>query len=55
MHRQILRIWSGLFEDIGSALENRVVARFTAAESGYTEVTFGAIYGDDFVATASQS
>ncbi len=36
----------GLFEGIGSALDNRVVARFTAAESGYRKVTFGAIYGE---------
>ena len=43
---------AGLFEDIGSQLENRVVARFTAAESSYTKVTFGAIYDNEFVATS---
>ncbi len=40
----------GLFERIGSALDNRLVARFTASESDHIEVTFGAIYDNELLA-----
>jgi tight adherence protein B len=43
----------GLFEDIGSVLDNRVVARFTASETDHIEVEFGATYDDEL--TASQT
>jgi tight adherence protein B len=39
----------GLFEGIGSVLENRVVVRFTASESNHVEVDFGAVYDNELV------
>jgi tight adherence protein B len=41
----------GLFEGIGSVLDNRVVARFTASEADHAEVAFGATYDDELSAS----